>query len=105
MTTSDQPDSSQVTLADFEPYSECDQPLTERQVKAIRNMVYYRALLMRAQSKWSPEEEAAFLNGVCCAFFACKSQLQIPAFWIMSNSRLLDLLDAWKAEGKLEGGA
>jgi hypothetical protein len=105
MTKPDQAEPVRVTLADFEPFSECDQPLTDQQVKAIRNMAYYRALLMRAQAKWSPEEEAAFLNGACCAFFACKSHLKIPAFWIMSNSPLLDVLDTWKAEGKLEGGA
>src|SRR5690348_190650 len=77
---------------DFEPFSQCDQRLTAEQIKAIRNMAYYRACLMRAEGKWSAEEEAAFLNGVASVFFACQSQDKVPAMWYLDAMPLLQRL-------------
>ena len=39
--------------SDFEPYDECDQPLTDDQIKAVRNMAYRRAVQMMRQGHWS----------------------------------------------------
>jgi hypothetical protein len=100
-----EPDLPLVRQGDFEPFSECDEPLTDAQIKAIRNMTYFRAMEMERQGKWSPEEEAAFMSGAMCVFFALKSQMKLPASWLMSTSRIIPLLRHWKAEGKLRDGA
>jgi hypothetical protein len=95
----------EVCPEDFEPYSECEQRLTDEQIKAIRNMPYFRACLLRREGKWSAEEEAAFLNGVSCAFFACCCQDRLPAMWWLDAMPLLDRLAFLKARGHLEKGA
>jgi hypothetical protein len=96
---------TEVSAADFEPYSQCEQRLTAAQVRAIRNMAYHRACLMRAEGHWSEEEEAAFLNGVACAFFACQSQTDLPALWYLDALPLLERLARLKARGLLVEGA
>jgi len=94
-----------VQTTDFEPFAECDCPLTDGQMKAIRNMAYFRACLMRSQNKWSAEEEDAFFNGVMTAFFACRNNVSVPALWILGQGPALDVLARWMAEGQLQEGA
>lgn len=98
-TTIGEPVSKEVLESDFEAASECSQNLTPRQMEAIKAMAYYRACKMRAENKWSPAEEAAYFNGVMCAFFATRCNVHIPAFWIMGQGRILDLLAKWKERG------
>jgi hypothetical protein len=100
-----QPSTPPVTMADFEPHSECDEHLTDVQIKAIKNMAYWRMLLLQQQGEWSPEEEAAYLNGVMAAFFACRSAERIPSVWIFGTSKMLDTLARWKAQRQLDNGA
>jgi hypothetical protein len=78
--------------------------MTDAQMKAVRNMAYFRAWLMRSENKWPLEEENAFFNGVMTAFFACPNNVNVPAFWIMGNGPVLDVLVHWKAEGQLQEG-
>jgi hypothetical protein len=96
-----------VTPEDFEPHCECDQRLTDEQVKAVRNMVYYRLLLLARTpgADFTPEVEAAFFNGAMSCLFACRSQDRLPSSWVFGTSRMLDVLARWKAEGRLDGGA
>ena len=91
-----------VSREDFEPVSECDEPLTIKQMMAIRNMAYYRACLLRAENKWPPKEEAAFLNGAMVAFLACRNNGDIPAFWIMGTKPLFEVLAMIKDAEKLQ---
>jgi hypothetical protein len=95
-----------VTLEDFEPFAECDRRLTDEQVEAIKNMAYFRLVLLARQlgSDFTPEVEAAFLNGAMSAFFACKSQDRLPSSWVFGSRRMLDVLAQWKAEGSLHKG-
>jgi hypothetical protein len=95
-----------VTLEDFEPFAECEQPLTGEQVEAIKNMTYYRLLLLARQlgSDFTPEVEAAFFNGAMSVFFACRSQDRLPSSWVFGSRRMLDVLAQWKAEGRLHQG-
>lgn len=94
-----------VTTRDFAPFAECDERLSDVQIKAIRNMTYYRLCLMAAQRPLSLEEETAFFNGAMAAFFACRSQVKLPAPWLLGSGIMLDTLARWKAEGRLtEGG-
>lgn len=94
-----------LTPEDFAPFAECGQKLSKVQIKAIRNQAYKIAVTLRRDGKWSEAEEAAFLQGVMCAFFACRSQLDLPAQWVLGlGRRILAVVAAWKAEGKLEKG-
>lgn len=88
---------------DFEPFSECDQPLNYEQIQAVIMMSYFRACLMAKEfgSDWDEKMEAAFLNGVMSTFFACKRSDRIPAWWVFGRSRILDVLAKHKAEGRL----
>jgi hypothetical protein len=95
----------EVYAEDFEPHAQCEQRLTPEQVKAIKNMAYYRACLLRAERHWSPEEETAYLNGVASAFFACQSQDRLPATWFFDPLPLLERLARLKASGRLSEGA
>ena len=99
----DLPPPQPVTLEDFEPFAECDQFLTDEQVEAVKNMAYYRLVLLARQlgSDFTPEVEAAFLNGAMSVFFACKSQDRLPSSWVFGSRRMLDVLAQWKAEGRL----
>jgi hypothetical protein len=90
---------------DFEPWDECEEPLSEVQIKAIRNMAYRRAVQLLRENKWSPAEEDAYWNGVVAAFFACRNNLQIPARWFLGSGSVLDTVARWKVEGKLTEGA
>ena len=91
---------------DFEPYDECDHPLTDAQIKAIRNMAYHRAVQMMRQGHWSTAEETAYWNGVMAAFFATRSNLKIPACWLLrTDISILEVVVRWKADGKLSEGA
>lgn len=93
-----------VTPEDFEPFAECQQPLTDEQVKAIKNMTYYRLVLLARQlgTDFTPQVEAAFLNGAMSVFFACRCQDRLPSSWVFGSRRMLDVLAQWKAEGRLE---
>lgn len=94
----------ELTEADFAPYAECDQELTDAQVSAIVECAYLNLLRRHRNSALSPEEERAFLAGAAVAFFACRSQLKLPAAWVFPYThpeRLLTRLARWKAEGKL----
>jgi hypothetical protein len=93
-----------VCAGDFEPYSQCEQRLSDEQVRAIRNMAYFRACLMRTEGQWSEEEEAAFLNGVASVFFACQSQDRVPAMWWLDAMPLLERLAHLKQRGLLKEG-
>jgi hypothetical protein len=99
----DLPPPPPVTLEDFEPFAECDQQLTVEQVEAIKNMTYYRLVLLARQlgGDFTPEVEAAFLNGAMSAFFGCRSQDRLPSSWVFGSRRMLDVLAQWKAEGRL----
>jgi hypothetical protein len=91
--------------ADFLPFAECSRKLTAAQRKAIRNMAYFRALEMRKQGMWSKEEQSAYWNGVATAFFACQSQMKIPAVWLLGAGDILDRVARWKANGQIDDGA
>jgi hypothetical protein len=90
---------ARVDASDFET-NRHGPKLSSAQIIAIKRMAYYRACLMRTEAKWSPAEEAAYMNGVMSAFHACGNALDIPACWVMSGKPLLDLLASYKADGK-----
>ena len=101
----EEPPLPRVTIQDFAPFAECDERLSDVQIKAIRNMVYYRLCLIASQGPLSVEEEAAFFNGAMAAFFACRSNDKVPAPWVLGREDMLDTLARWKAEGRLKEGA
>ena len=96
-----------VTPEDFEPTAECEQRLTDEQVRALEGMTYFRPVLLARQlgSDFTPEVEAAFLNGAMSVFFACRCQDRLPSSWMFGSRRMLDVLAQWKAEGRLHQGA
>ena len=49
-----------------------------------------RLVLLARQlgSDFTPEVEAAFLNGATSAFFACKSQDRLPSSWVFGRGPL-----------------
>ena len=67
--------------SDFAP-SETDEKLSDEQVRAIINMTHERAIYARQQGLWSPDQEAAYLNGAASVFFACKQPQAIPKQWL-----------------------
>jgi len=91
---------------DFESWSECDQKLTDEQIKAILNMTYLCLLWIKKQKvNLTTEIEEAFLYGAMCAFMACKSSEKLPVSWIFGVGSMVDRLNVWKEEGKLTEGA